>query len=306
MKNPFEHITQLDDALQALGYLPEPDLVTAVYLALSLERPLLLEGEPGVGKTELAKTMSRVLNRPLVRLQCYYGIDLKNAVYDWNYARQMLHIRLFEEFAGASVRERVTEDIYAPEFLIARPLLTAIQSQPAPVLLIDEVDRTDDAFEALLLEFLGEFQVTIPEIGTICAEETPLVILTSNRTRDVHDALRRRCIYSWLDYPRPERELEILRRRYPHLGERLLRDVVTFVGRLRQEPLMKKPGLAESLEWVEALSALGSTTLTVEVVESTLGLLIKYYDDIDLMRRPASQGVSSLHLWLAESGVPPQ
>lgn len=299
MKNPFSTVSDLALELDAAGYLAESHLATAVFLALSLERPLLLEGEPGVGKTELAKAMSRVLGRPLIRLQCYYGIDVKSAVYDWNYARQMLHIRLAEEFDRQTVsRSRLEQDIYAPEFLVARPLLAALQTRPAPVLLVDEVDRTDEAFEALLLEFLGEFQVTIPEIGTIRAEEIPLVVLTSNRTRDVHDAMRRRCVYHWIDYPAPERELAILARRFPGAGQSLLHDVVTFLADLRRQPLVKRPGLAESLEWLEALQGFGTRVLAPELVENTLGLLIKYYDDVDLLLKPGKGGEIPLHQML--------
>ncbi len=237
----------------------------------------------------------------MVRLQCYYGIDVKGAVYDWNYAKQMLHIRLAENSSGES-RDALERDIYAADYLVPRPLLATLQSHPAPVLLVDEVDRTDEAFEALLLEFLGEFQVSIPEIGTIRAEEAPLVILTSNRTRDIHDALRRRCLYYWIDYPAPERELAILSRRYPHLGDDLLAEVVSFVAELRRQPLVKRPGLAESLEWVAALEAMGIRTLSPEVVERTLGLLIKYYDDMDLLRRPGAAGLNTVNQILQEAG----
>lgn len=288
MQHSFGDPGELLRRLDTHDYLADPGLATALFLALALERPLLLEGEPGVGKTELAKVMSVVLGRPLIRLQCYYGIDIKSAVYDWNYARQMLHIRLAESELSPSEME---DDIYSSDFLVKRPLLTAISSQPAPVLLIDEVDRTDEAFEALLLEFLGERQVSIPEIGTFAAKELPLVILTSNRTRDIHDALRRRCLYYWIDYPEPGRELAILMRRHPDLGQDFLRQVVAFVGELRRQPLVKRPGLAESLEWLNALSALTTRELSLSVVENTLGLLLKYYDDIDLMRRPSPAGL---------------
>lgn len=295
MQNPFASVADLTVGLEACGYLAEPGLATAAYLALALERPLLLEGEPGVGKTELAKVLSQVLGRPLVRLQCYYGIDVKAAVYDWNYARQMLHIRLAEEMPDVSVsRQALERDIYSPDFLVARPLLTALTQRPAPVLLVDEVDRTDEAFEALLLEFLGEFQVSIPEIGTIGTDEAPLVVLTSNRTRDIHDAMRRRCLYYWIDYPTPERELAILSQRFPQLGQSLLREVVSFVGALRREPLVKPPGLAESVEWVQALAQLSTKALSYAVVERTLGFLVKYYDDLDLLRRPQKSGTNTL------------
>lgn len=298
MQNPFPSALDLAHSLEDRGYLPDTALATAVYLALALERPLLVEGEPGVGKTQLAKAMSEVLGRPLVRLQCYYGIDIRAAVYDWNYAKQMLHIRLAESSDERTVIER---DIYSLEFLVMRPLLTALRSHPAPVLLVDEIDRTDEAFEALLLEFLGEFQVSIPEIGTMGTDEVPLVILTSNRTRDIHDALRRRCLYHWIDYPDAARELAILQRQYPGLGHHLLRQVVTFVGALRRQPLVKRPGLAESVEWVAALEALSTRELSVDVVERTLGLLVKYYDDLDLLRRRGHSGSSLVDELVAES-----
>lgn len=294
-------VNHLTDRLADVGYLASPELAMAAFLAVTLERPLLLEGEPGVGKTEFAKAMSQASGRPLLRLQCYYGIDLKSAVYDWNYARQMLRIRMAE--AGGEDRRATEEDIYGEAFLIARPLLQALQMEPAPVLLIDEVDRTDEAFEALLLEFLGEYQVSIPELGTVRAAEIPLVILTSNRTRDVHDALRRRCVYAWIGYPTPDRERAILARRRPALSDQLLSQITAFVSRLRDEPLVKRPGLAESIAWAEALHALGAQVLTPSLVESTLGLLLKYYDDVELLRRPMGPGGSSLQQWLAESGM---
>ncbi|MCY0877478.1 MAG: MoxR family ATPase [Firmicutes bacterium] len=286
MKNPYRSVGELADTLDAAGYLADPALATAVFLALSLERPLFLEGQPGVGKTALAGVMSQLLNRPLVRLQCYYGIDLKSAAYDWNYARQMVHIRLAETLTPAGARpEDVERDVYSRDYLAPRPLLTALTMNPAPVLLIDEVDRADEAFEALLLEFLGEFQMTIPEVGTFRAEEIPLAVLTSNRTRDVHDALRRRCLYAWVDFPDPDRERAILARRCPALGDDLLDGVVKAVAVLRDMPLAKRPGLAESLDWAQALARLGAERLTPELVERTLGLIVKYYDDLDLLRR---------------------
>ncbi len=301
MNISMANVSQLVSRLAEVGYLAGPDLAMAAYLALRLQRPLLLEGEPGVGKTAFAQAMSETVGRPLLRLQCYYGIDLKSAVYDWNYARQMLTIRMAEEREEG--HGKIQEDVFGPEFLIARPLLQALTMKPAPVLLIDEVDRTDEAFEALLLEFLGEYQVSIPESGTVRADEIPLVVLTSNRTRDVHDALRRRCLYAWIGYPSPERERAILARRRPELSEQLLMQMTAFVARLREEPLVKRPGLAESIAWAEALSVLGAKVLTPEVVESTLGLLLKYYDDVEMLRRPVGREMTSLEQWLHESGT---
>ncbi len=298
MNAPYASPEELSEALLQADYLADHDLAVAAYLALKLERPLLLEGEPGVGKTELAKALASVLGRPLLRLQCYEGIDGKSAVYDWNYARQMLAIRLAE---GDSGRLSV-DDIYARDFLLARPLLESLTGHPAPVLLIDEIDRADEAFEALLLEFLGEYQITIPEIGTIRAEEIPLVILTSNRTREIHDALRRRCLYVWIGYPGTEREREILSRRVPPIGREIARQITDFVARLRQAPLVKRPGIAETIAWAEALQTLGARVLSAELVDSTMGLLLKYYDDLELLRRPhGDDGASNMVEWLFES-----
>jgi MoxR-like ATPase len=261
-------------------YIADRSVATAVFLALELERPLLLEGEAGVGKTELAKVLAATLGAPLIRLQCYEGLDVTSAVYEWNYPRQMLEIRLLE--ARGEADRATAHDIFGPDFLIRRPLLQALDSSGgvAPVLLIDEIDRADEEFEAYLLEILSDFQVTVPEIGTIRAELTPRVILTSNRTREVHDALKRRCLYHWIDYPSFERELEIVLTRVPAAPARLANQIVAFVHRLREADLTKVPGVAETLDWAAALLALGAAELTPAVVDDTLGVVLKYEEDV--------------------------
>ncbi len=265
-------------------YVADRDLATAVFLSLALERPLLLEGEAGVGKTEVARTLAQVLGTELIRLQCYEGLDINTAVYEWDYPRQMLEIRLLE--ARGEAKSAATRDIFSEEFLIRRPLLQALESGGAepPVLLIDEVDRADEEFEAFLLELLSDFAVTIPEIGTIRAKRPPRVILTSNRTREVHDALKRRCLYHWIDYPTPQREMAILQARLPSVPGTLAGQIVGFVQRLRSADLTKVPGIAETLDWAAALSALGTKQLEAEQVEQTLGVLLKYQEDIAAMR----------------------
>ena len=263
-------------ALQAQAYLPSRELATAAFLALRLQRPLLLEGAPGTGKTAIATALAAALGRPLIRLQCYEGLDLAAAAYEWNYARQMLEIRL----AQAGEQQRTADELFAHRFLIERPLLQALTTTPAPVLLIDELDRADAPFEAFLLEFLAEFQITIPELGPIRAAAPPLVVLTSNRNREIHDAVRRRCLYHWVDYPDAERELAILRARLPDLDARLARQIVAFVQGLRQLDLYKLPGLAETLDWSRALMELDAVSLDPATVQSTLGVLLKYQDDI--------------------------
>ncbi len=273
----------VDAALESLSngrYVADRSLATAVYLSLSLRRPLFLEGEAGVGKTEIAKVLAEILGRKLIRLQCYEGLDVASAVYEWNYARQMIEIRLAE--SGGGSRETVEDEIFSERFLIKRPLLQALEPDlgGAPVLLIDELDRTDEPFEAYLLEVLSDFQVTIPEMGTIKAAEPPIVIITSNRTREIHDALKRRCFYYWVDYPNAERELEILRIKAPGAAEDLSRQVVAFVQKLRQIDLFKLPGVAETIDWAQALTQLDVLALTPEAINDTLGVLLKYQDDI--------------------------
>jgi MoxR-like ATPase len=273
----------VDDTLAMLGsadYVADKSLATAVHLALYLKRPLFLEGEAGVGKTEIAKVLATALKRRLIRLQCYEGLDVASAVYEWDYARQMIEIRLAE--AADEDRGEIESTIFSGRFLIKRPLLQALEPDIAgpPVLLIDELDRTDEPFEAYLLELLSDFQVTIPEIGTIRAEQPPVVVITSNRTREIHDALKRRCFYYWVDYPNAERELEILRRKAPCAGAQLSREVVAFVQKLRGIDLFKLPGVAETIDWTEALMQLDVLELTPHAINDTLGALLKYQDDI--------------------------
>jgi MoxR-like ATPase len=271
-------------AFRERGYITDGSLATAVFLALQLGRPLLLEGEAGVGKTELAKVLASSLGAKLIRLQCYEGLDVNTAVYEWNYPRQMLEIRLLE--ARGAVDQASAHDIFGPEFLIRRPLLQALESTDGvpPVLLIDEIDRADEEFEAYLLEILSDFQVTVPEIGTIRAERPPRVILTSNRTREVHDALKRRCLYHWIDYPTEAKEYEIVLARVPSAPESLARSVVSFVHRLRGVDLTKVPGIAETLDWAAALLSLGAAELSPQVVDETLGVVLKYEEDIRHVR----------------------
>ena len=293
----------VDETISRLSegdYVAERSLATAVFLTLRMQRPLFLEGEAGVGKTEIARVLARVLGRRLVRLQCYEGLDVASAVYEWNYPRQMIQIRLAEmagaggdgsgsegggRSGGASI-ESVEEDVFSRRFLIERPLLAALRSDEAgaPVLLIDELDRADEPFEAYLLEVLADFQITIPEIGTIAADEPPIVVITSNRTREIHDALKRRCYYHWVDYPDAERELRILQVRAPGTPEALSREVVAFVQSLRAAELFKAPGVAETIDWAQALAQLDVLALSPEVVNDTLGALLKYQDDIARIR----------------------
>ena len=273
------------ELLKSGDYIADRSLATVLYLALKLGRPLFCEGEAGVGKTEIAKVLAATLDRPLIRLQCYEGLDVASAVYEWNYARQMIEIRLAEA-QGVHNRSELAADIFDERFLIRRPLLEALSPHPlgAPILLIDELDRTDEPFEAYLLEVLSDFQVTIPEIGTIKAKEPPVVVITSNRTREIHDAIKRRCFYHWVDYPDAARELEILKRKAPEAAATLSREVVAFVQRLRKMDLFKLPGVAETIDWSKALVALDKMTLDPQTVNDTLGTLLKYQDDIARVR----------------------
>ncbi len=274
------------EALLAAGdYVADRSLATAVFLALKLNRPLFLEGEAGVGKTEIAKVLASSLSRRLLRLQCYEGLDVASAVYEWNYSRQMIEIRLAEA-AGEAQRDRLAQDVFSQRFLIERPLLKALEphDEGPPVLLIDELDRADEPFEAYLLEVLSDYQITVPEIGTIKAAAPPITVITSNRTREIHDALKRRCFYYWVDYPSAERELQILRVKTPQASEALSRQVVAFVQRLRELDLFKLPGIAETIDWNQALTQLDVITLDPDVINDTLGALLKYQDDIARVR----------------------
>lgn len=289
----LQSIDEVQQQLAGQHYVCERSLATAIFLSLKLQRSLFLEGEAGVGKTEIAKVLSALLERPLIRLQCYEGLDVNSAVYEWNYSQQMLQIRLLEA-AGHVNLESARREIFSPEFLLKRPLLQAIdyhdkQSQETkpPVLLIDELDRADEEFEAFLLEVLSDFQVTIPELGTIKAPTPPIVIITSNRTREIHDALKRRCLYHWIDYPDFEKEYGIVLAKVPTAPESLARQVVAFVQELRREDLYKLPGVAETLDWITALVALDQEVLTEEIVNDTLGVLLKYRDDIDHTQQAA-------------------
>ncbi len=281
-------ITPLPSSIEATtallakaDYIADRSLATVLYLALTMGRPLFVEGEAGVGKTEIAKVLSATLGRRLIRLQCYEGLDISSAVYEWNYGAQMIAIRLAEA-AGEGDRTRTEHDVFSERFLIKRPLLQALEPDPAgpPVLLIDEIDRTDEAFEAFLLEVLADFQITIPELGTVKAAQPPIVLVTSNRTREVHDALKRRCLYHWVGYPNAERELKILRAKVPGIAKKLSEQVVAFVQALRKEDLFKSPGVAETLDWAGALTELDAVALDPAMVSDTLGVLLKYQDDI--------------------------
>jgi len=270
------------DLLAGAGYIADRSLATVLFLSLRMGRPLFLEGEAGVGKTEVAKVLAATLGRRLIRLQCYEGLDVSSAVYEWNYAAQMMAIRL-AEVSGETDRERLEHDVFSERYLVKRPLLQALEASidGPPVLLIDELDRTDEAFEAFLLEILSDFQVTIPELGAIKAERPPLVVITSNRTREIHDALKRRCLYHWVGFPGADREYEIVKAKAPGAGERLTREIVAFVQRLRREDLFKLPGVAETLDWAGALHELDAVALDPALINDTLGVLLKYQDDIE-------------------------
>jgi len=288
-ESPFESIDKLQSALREHRYIADRGLATAIFLAAKLSRPLFLEGEAGVGKTEVAKVVADLNETELIRLQCYEGLDVHHAVYEWNYSRQMMHIRLLE-----SRGERADEaELFGPEFLLRRPLLRAIEASGdrAPVVLIDEVDRSDEEFEAFLLEVLSDFQITIPEIGTIRAKRAPFVVLTSNRTREVHDALKRRCLYHWIDYPTFEKELSILLAKVPEAPGQLAEQVTRFIQELRRVDLYKVPGVAETLDWTAALVALDQKALSLSVVEDTLGVILKYQDDVEKVRRENARAI---------------
>jgi MoxR-like ATPase len=275
-------VADLTETLRSVGYLADRGLATAVHVSLHLERPLLLEGEVGVGKTEIAKTLAALFGKQLIRLQCYEGIDTNQALYEWDYAKQLLHIRALSSADVAD--EKAVERLFGPQFLLERPLLAAIKAGGNCVLLIDEVDRADDEFEAFLLELLSDFQISIPEIGTVKADHAPIVILTSNRTRELHDALKRRCMYHWIDYPAPEREVEIVTVRQPQVSKMLADKVVAAVNRLRQMDLAKPPGVAETIDWARTLEFLGADTLTTDSADDTLGAVVKERDDLELVR----------------------
>ena len=289
--------------LAGSDYIADRSLATTLFLSLKMGKPLFLEGEAGVGKTEIAKVLSAALDRKLIRLQCYEGLDVASAVYEWNYSRQMIEIRL-AEVAGEVDKDNLGTDVFSKNFLIERPLLQALKPDVSgpPILLIDELDRTDEAFEAYLLEVLSDFQITIPEIGTVVAEEPPIVMITSNRTREIHDALKRRCLYHWVDYPSAERELEIVAVRLPGIDKQLSKQVVGFVQKLRNQDLFKSPGVAETLDWADALTQLDKVALDSEAIDTTIGTLLKYQDDIAKIRgSEAARILEQVKMELAEA-----
>ncbi len=280
----FQNIEAVQAALESQKYIPERGLVTAFYLALRLNKPLFLEGEAGVGKTEIAKVLAKILDTNLIRLQCYEGLNVNTALYEWNYAHQLLYLRLLE--ASGATREEMRAGLFTPEFLQARPLLQALEMSAngrPPVLLIDEIDRADEEFEAFLLELLSDFQVTIPELGTIQAKVPPVVVVTSNRTREIHDALKRRCLYYWIDYPNFQKELAIVRAKAPEAEANLAKQVTAFIQELRRMELFKAPGVAETLDWTMALIALDQQTRSPEIIEQTAGVILKYQEDVQML-----------------------
>jgi len=288
-------INTVDDIRSSLDdhhYIANRGLATSIYLSLKMEKPIFLEGEPGVGKTEVGKVLSQILHTDLIRLQCYEGLDVHNAIYEWNYSRQILQIRMMEA-EGQKDKEKISNEIFGPEFLIKRPLYQAIDhdGDNPPVLLIDELDRADEEFEAFLLEILSDFQISIPEIGTIKSEKPPVVVITSNRTREIHDALKRRCLYHWIEYPSAKQEFEIVKRKIPEANNVLGKQVVAFVQAIRQKDFYKLPGIAETIDWANALIKLGTTELSTEITSDTLGALLKYQDDIEKMDGEATQGL---------------
>lgn len=305
-QNSVQSVDETQELLARGSYVADRSLATALYLALKLRRPLFLEGEAGTGKTEIAKVLSETLDRPLIRLQCYEGLDIASAVYEWNYARQMMEIRLSEASGGAD-RSKLEADLFSERFLIKRPILQALENANAgapPVLLIDELDRTDEPFEAFLLEVLSDFQVTVPEFGTVKAAEPPIVVLTSNRTREIHDAIKRRCFYYWVDYPNAERELAILAVKAPNAPEALSRQIVAFVQKIRTLDLFKLPGVAETIDWAQALTQLDRLALDPDTINDTLGALLKYQDDIAKLRgSEAARILDEVKAELAEAGA---
>ena len=302
--------TSIDDTqaqLLAHDYVADRQLATCVFLGLRLQRPLFLEGEPGTGKTEIARTLATALGRPLIRLQCYEGLDLAQAAYEWNYGRQMLEIRLASlDSGGGANKDQLAKDLFSERFLIRRALLQAIDPalKEAPVLLIDELDRADEPFEAFLLEVLSDWQITIPEFGTVKAAQPPIVVLTSNRTREIHDAVKRRCLYHWVGFPDAKRELAILQRRVPHAGPKLAQEIVAYVQKLRQIELYKLPGIAETIEWTRALMELDALVLDPEVIQHTLGVLLKYQDDIARMQGSEAARLLEELRATAQAGTP--